>query len=255
MKNIFVYIITCIIFLASSNTMLGGTLTYEKANQLYHNQQYAEALELYNQMIAEGVVNASVYYNAGNTYYKLNKMGWAVWCFEKAKQTQPNNSIVQENLVLALQKSNQKTTTGSQQTTLQMMQSLLQFHQQNTWAIGAFIFFFIAMFFLILKKLKAIHPFFIALRKLSWVFFIIYFVGTIGHYVFHKLYKYGIIVEDTILYNGPKEKGLNKATSNKGSKVQILSFWKGGVLNASKYKIKLANGNVVWVEASMLKIL
>jgi tetratricopeptide (TPR) repeat protein len=219
---------------------MGGTLTYERANQLYHNQAYIEALELYNQMIAEGLVNASVYYNAGNTYYKLNKMGWAVWCYEKAQILQPNNISIQENLQLALRKINSPL----------QKENIKSFDK-----IIALLFFLLAMLLLIVKKLKTIHPIFIALRKLSWVLFIIYFIGMVGYYFFHKLYKYGIVVENTILYNSPKEKGLNKASETKGLKVQILSFVKGGIMNKSKYQLKLNNGNMVWIDADVLKAL
>jgi tetratricopeptide (TPR) repeat protein len=253
-KKLVLFYCVCI-FCASSTLLYAGTLTYERANQLYHNQEYAEALELYNQMIAEGLVNASVYYNAGNTYYKLNKMGWAVWCYENAQILQPNNVIVQENLQLAIRKINtplQKQTTKSFES---IIQNILQFHPQNNWAIGSLSFFLLAISLLIIKKLKAIPPIFIALRKLSWILFGIYFIGTIGHYVFHKIFKYGIIVENTILYNSPKEKGLHKASQTKGIKVQILSFVKGGILNENKYKIKMENGNIAWVDENTLKAL
>jgi tetratricopeptide (TPR) repeat protein len=249
-------ILFCIFLLSIASTSLqAGTLTYERANQLYHNQAYAEALELYNQMIAEGLVNASVYYNAGNTYYKLNKMGWAIWCYEKAQLLQPNNISIQENLQLAIRKINTPLHKESTSTIENIILNVLQLHQQNTWAIGALLFFLSAMCLLIIKKIRAIHPAFIALRKLSWLLFMIYFTATIGYYIFHKMYKYGVIVENTILYNGPKEKGLNKTSQTKGIKVQILSFVKGGMMNVSKYKIKLANGSTAWVDANTLKAL
>ena len=73
-----------VVFAATANA---GTLTYERANQLYHNQQYTEALELYNQMINEGMVNASVYYNAGNTYFKLKKNGLGCLVLRKSIAT------------------------------------------------------------------------------------------------------------------------------------------------------------------------
>jgi tetratricopeptide (TPR) repeat protein len=235
--------------------LMAGTITYERANQLYHNQAYAEALELYNQMIAEGLVNASVYYNAGNTYYKLNKMGWAVWCFEKAQMLQPNNISIQENLQLAIRKINSPLSTSSSQSVESFFQKIVQFHAQNTWCYIALLFFCIAMAFLIIKQLRLIHPIFIAIRKLSWFLFTIYFIGALGNYVCYKMYKYGILVEDTILYNAPKEKGLHKVANSKGIKVQILQFVKGTILNGDKYKIKLPNSNIVFVDANALQAL
>jgi tetratricopeptide (TPR) repeat protein len=245
MMHRIVIIFICV--LASMHWANAGTLTYERANQLYHNQQYTEALELYNQMINEGMVNASVYYNAGNTYYKLKKMGWAVWCYQKALQLEPNNISSKENLLLAQKKIASPLFVASN-SPIDWLQLGVNFHSQNTWALGALLFFTLAMLLIILKKRIVIPPFFIAIRKMCWLLFTIYFIGTIGHYLFHKICKYGVILENTILYNNPKEKGLQKEESTEGIKVQILQAIKGSVLNAGKYKVQLPNGRIAWVE-------
>jgi len=233
-----------LLFAATANA---GTLTYERANQLYHNQQYTEALELYNQMINEGMVNASVYYNAGNTYFKLKKMGWAVWCYEKALQLQPSNSCIKENLLLTRKKIASPFNSTSNNP-ISWFKYIVNLHSQNNWALGALLFFTLAMLFVILKKRLKLHPFFIAIRKLFWLLFIIYLIGTISNYVFHKICKFGIILENTILYNNPKEKGLQKPTATEGTKVQILQTVKGSILNVGKYKVQLPSGKVAWVE-------
>ena len=249
-KNI---VFAILLLLIQSTKIFGGTITYETANQLYHNQQYTEALDLYMQMINEGVVNASVYYNAGNTYYKLNKFGWAVWCYDKALQYNPNNNIYKENLLLTTNKLSNKTNTNTNNIFINAIKKYLFFHSLNMWAIGSFLFFTIAILLVIIKKFIKLPSVFIVLRKLMWLAFSIYFIGMIGQYLFIKFYKYGIIIQNTILFNSPKEKGLNNVSNTEGLKVQILQFVKGGFLNGNKYKVKMPNGNIVWVDENSLK--
>jgi tetratricopeptide (TPR) repeat protein len=238
-----------------TNNIIAGTITYEKANQFYHNQQYAEALDLYNQMINEKVVNASVYYNAGNTHYKLGKMGMAIWCYQKALQLDPTNVLISENLQLTQQKVQTKAATGNAFVPIAMIKKALYFHSANRWAVGAIGLFFVAMAIYVLRKMYKMHPIFIALQRLSWYVAGIYLIATIGRQVFDKTCKYAVITENTILYNNPKEQGLQKPEQTEGLQVQVISFTKGSVMNASKYKVRLQSGREAWVEESVIKVL
>jgi tetratricopeptide (TPR) repeat protein len=253
-KRQFLFLLSCISVLWS-NYLIAGTITYEKANQYYHNQQYAEALDLYNQMINEKVVNASVYYNAGNTHYKLGKMGMAIWCYQKALQLDPTNVLIAENLQLTQQKVPTKASTGNAFVPIAMLKKVLYFHSANRWAVGAIALFFVAMAIYVFRKIYKMPPIFIALQRLSWYAFGIYLIATISRQVFDKTCKYAIIIENAILYNNPKEQGLQQPEQTEGLQVQVISFAKGGVMNASKYKIRLQSGREAWVDESVIKVL
>lgn len=93
-KSTFLLLLLCFGFIAKAQT-------FESANELYANKQYAEALESY-QAIEQEWPNAPKYwYNRGNAAYKTGKVAEAVWSFEKALKLDPSNDDALFNLELA----------------------------------------------------------------------------------------------------------------------------------------------------------
>ena len=54
----------------------------EKANAEYVADKYANALQLYLQAASEEGVSSDLYYNIGNTYYRMGELGHAVYEFK-----------------------------------------------------------------------------------------------------------------------------------------------------------------------------
>ena len=78
--------------------------TFEQAAALPRSSS-AEALELYRQsakayedLLAQGVRNAKLYYNLGNAYYRLGDLGRAVLAYRRAQQYDPGDAQLQANL-------------------------------------------------------------------------------------------------------------------------------------------------------------
>ncbi len=246
-------VISCLIVFFAMKKSRAGSLTYERANQLYHNQAYAEANELYLQMITENVVNGSVYYNAGNSFFKLNKFGQAVWCFKKALQWEPSNIAFQENLAIAQKKIGKSKLGKRSQNPLLWWQQIVNMWQASTWGWGAFICFSLAILIVVIKKWWRLPAFFIGIKKLSMFLFFAFLIGLIGNYLYNKLFTFGIVVANTILYKSPTEKSIDKPAKTEGLQVRIIGKSAEGILNKSKVKIQLPNGEEGWVEAEMVK--
>ena len=64
---------------------------FEKANELYRNSFYTEAIEIYESIEQSGAISAELYYNLGNTYYKTNEVAASIYNYEKALQLNPAN--------------------------------------------------------------------------------------------------------------------------------------------------------------------
>jgi tetratricopeptide (TPR) repeat protein len=78
--------------------------TLEVANRLYENGRYAEAAQTYEQLVAGGVQDSTVFYNLGNAYYQQGDMGRAILNYERAQRLTPRDDDVQTNLALAREK-------------------------------------------------------------------------------------------------------------------------------------------------------
>lgn len=71
---------------------------FDNANSLYMNEKYKEAVEVYLSIIDKGYENSAVYFNLGNTYYKIGNTGKAVLFYEKAKKINPTDDDIITNL-------------------------------------------------------------------------------------------------------------------------------------------------------------
>ncbi len=71
------------------------------ANQLITAGNYAEATQIYEQLIAQGVNDSTVFYNLGNAYYGLGDTGRAILNYQRALQLAPRDPDIQANLALA----------------------------------------------------------------------------------------------------------------------------------------------------------
>lgn len=71
------------------------------ADDAYRQGNYAEAVVLYEQVLADGYTSAELYYNLGNAYYRENQMGKAILNYRRALRLDPSMSDAKENLALA----------------------------------------------------------------------------------------------------------------------------------------------------------
>ena len=74
---------------------------FESANNYYSNGDYNSAISLYLQIVDSGYASPSLYYNLGNSHYKLNNIAESNYYFEMAKKLSPNDSDINLNLSFA----------------------------------------------------------------------------------------------------------------------------------------------------------
>ncbi|MDR1192533.1 MAG: tetratricopeptide repeat protein [Verrucomicrobiales bacterium] len=71
---------------------------FDAANQACAVQKYDEAIRLYEHLLQNGSLSASVYYNLGNAYYLHGEVGKAVLGYQRALLLEPNAADVAANL-------------------------------------------------------------------------------------------------------------------------------------------------------------
>jgi tetratricopeptide (TPR) repeat protein len=245
LKNVLI-----ILFLCICNFAHAGTVIFEEANKLYHNREYKEASNLYMQIINQGYHSCSVYYNAGNSFFKNNQMGMAVWCYEKALQYEPDNQVIKENLLITNTKLSNSFKKTNEWFGIKWIKIILQFHTVNKWSLGSLVFFSLAVLLLFFKKKNKSFSIITFIRRLFWLLFLVYALGAISNYLFTKLYNHGIIIHSTILYNDVQAKGLGEAQITEGIKVRILQTRINPATQENRYLIILPNKIRAWVNAA-----
>lgn len=138
--------------------------------QLYNAKQYEMAARLYEHLLAQQGTHAGYYYNLGNCYYKMNKLGLAILNYERALRITPMDREVKNNLRMAQLKTIDRVADN--QTFVNRIwhrtACLMPLPMINALAIVlfiAFLFFVNAFFFVRQGKYKRIH-FYLAISAL-----------------------------------------------------------------------------------------
>jgi tetratricopeptide (TPR) repeat protein len=152
-----------ILLFSSLHSIAAADFKYQwkKGSDFYLAKEYDSAAYYFGQIAALKPNNAEVYYNLGNTWYRLNKIGPAVLNYERALRLDPDYKEAKDNLTLAQGRiANHIPYTGDI-FFLNWWQTLTRPDRATPWAIASLITFALIMLLLLvrnfqLKKGKAI---------------------------------------------------------------------------------------------------
>ena len=74
---------------------------FRRANRFYEEGAFDQALGGYREILSQGYESGPLYFNVGNCYYKLGRIGEAVLFYERARRLIPGDEDLQANLALA----------------------------------------------------------------------------------------------------------------------------------------------------------
>jgi tetratricopeptide (TPR) repeat protein len=74
---------------------------FQKAEALYQQERFSEAIDIYESIRASGVEDGALYYNLGNAYFKSGRLGLAIVSYERALKLMPGDEDVRANLAFA----------------------------------------------------------------------------------------------------------------------------------------------------------
>ena len=74
---------------------------YQEGNRLYQEGAFEDALASYLRLVEAGFESGEVYYNIGNTHFKLGDLAPSILYYERARRLLPGDENVQANLELA----------------------------------------------------------------------------------------------------------------------------------------------------------
>ncbi len=74
---------------------------FDEGNQRYQTGDFDGALEQYQQILGQELESGELYYNIGNTYFKMGRLGPAILSYERARRLMPSDDDLLANLELA----------------------------------------------------------------------------------------------------------------------------------------------------------
>lgn len=225
---------------------------FYEAGNLYVNQNYDQALELYHQIESYGLVNEDLYYNIGNCYYYLDDIGHAILYYRKAAIYDPDDPQIQSNLELA----REKVAMQMDETEIPaFFQYLLFFYYKfslNTLTIAVIVFFTLGILFLCIHYLtmKSSHVWMV-LSIIAAALWIILLVSLFFKYESKVLTLYGVVLPREItVYTGPGENFEISGNLVAGVEVIVLDQ-----LRENWYHIQLEKGYEGFVAVSDIGII
>lgn len=226
---------------------------FTTANESYKNEKFESAIEKYKTIESRGYVSSELFYNLGNAYYKLNKVGPSIYYYEKALKINPLNEDVKNNLVFAKRLALDTIEELPKTVFQKLNQNYLQQLSYNQWALVTVVFsilgccFFLFFYFSYQSTKKRI---FFGVSFLSFLLFLITLTITFNQYSFAKNNKEAIVfAEETEVRNAPTLNSEEVFTLHEGTKVIVLDAiddWK---------KIKIADGKLGWIIAKEIKLI
>ena len=109
---------------------------FSAAKTAYDEAHYAEAAQLYEQLLSNGVANVEVQYNLANAYFKNAQLPEAVWHYRKAWYAAPRDPDIRANMHFAL------NAAGAAEPAPDPLAKTLSSLSKNEWlmvAIGAYL--------------------------------------------------------------------------------------------------------------------
>ena len=244
--------VTLLIIFLSICLQLLAEFDISKGNNAYQNQEYEKAKEYYEEFVQKGVRNFNLFYNLGNTYFKLENYGLSRLFYEKALKFRPLNKDLVFNSKLL--QARLKDKEENEESFLQhIFKEIYYFFSINLLSIFVLICFILIMLTIVLLTLaekpttKIVVRVFMVIFSILFMIFLIFAVGRLNEF-YNK--NFAVIVDETVFaYSGPSSDFQQVFTIHKGLKVRVEKFDKYWVL------IKLQSGNGGWIEKNSIYVI
>ncbi|MCB4807176.1 tetratricopeptide repeat protein [Tamlana sp. 62-3] len=247
MKNI-IYIL--VVFISALSFGQNKTL-FEKANALYNDAKYAEAIDAYQAILETGKHSADLYFNLGNANYKLNNIAPSIYFYEKALLLAPNDADIKNNLAFAQNMTIDAIDVVPDSGVSKIIKSIANKFTFDAWAkiavilVFVFVILFLAYYFAFSTNRKRLA--FIGSLVSLGLTVITLALAFYKYNLEQKDYPAIIFTQESKIKTGPNPNSEEAFRLHEGTKVQIVETfenWK---------KIKLTDGKIGWISSNDIK--
>lgn len=223
---------------------------FAAGNQHYANKEYAQAIEAYQQVLAQGVESAQLYYNLGNAYFKHGDLGHAIANYLKARRLDPANEEILFNLEFARQFTEVQMEGVRLNPIDTFFESIVGPYtlKQLAWLSSAFFVLFI-LALIVRWGLKAggrgIRAMAVGLAVLLLVSALLTTYKYRHEYVRQRAV---IVAEQSPVYTGPSRKSEIELQGAPGLVVEILAEKDGF------YNVQFENQRRGWIDSNLVAV-
>lgn len=220
------------------------------ANADYAKQNYAKAVEGYLKVLDAGIESGNLYYNIGNGFFKLGKIGYAILCYERARRLIPADSDLKSNLNYARSLVEDGLSQIPRKRFLARMieRPFESFNLNSIVAIGTVLYTLI----IIIVVLNMVSPAFARKSKV--------FLMTVGVVFFFNLAAFGIryYEEEILKYGIVMQKGVECKYEPIDQSTTYYRLGEGNIVRVIKTRddwrqIRSLDGKIAWVKKDQVE--
>lgn len=226
---------------------------FKEGNTLYNQGKYSEAIDKYETILDSNEHSAELYFNLANSHYKLNNIAPSVYYFEKAKQLNPNDKDIENNLAFAQNMTVDAIDKVPEVGFSRVFNNLVNTFSANTWAkiaiSGVLVF---VILFLLYHFTSATSQ-----KRMAFVISVLglFVAGFSLIIAFQKssLEKKNnpaiVFAQESRIKADPNKTSEEVFRLHEGTKVQVLESYENW------YKIEISDKTTGWIVGEDLKLL
>ncbi len=229
----------------TADTAAIDTTSVSYANVMYEQGKYAEAVQVYESLLAANGPSAVLYYNAGNCYYRQRQLGKSILYYERTLFLDPGNDDAAYNLELANRLTRDKIDAPPESLFHIWWRNYITITKTGTWStvaiicmwlsLGAWAVYLLPAF----RNLQRIGFFGAAITLLIGLLSII---GFFGRKAYDEQNTYAIVMSpSSIIKSEPTETSTNLALLHEGFKLQMISREENWT------EVRMPDGVVGWI--------
>ncbi|NAS12486.1 tetratricopeptide repeat protein [Poritiphilus flavus] len=226
---------------------------FNRATSAYNEGDYEKAIERYMEILDKGQHSAALYYNLGNSYYKLNQIAPSIYYYEKALLLQPNDPEIKTNLSYARNMTLDAIEALPETSLSRIYNSITGLFTFDEWSyVGVgfmllFVLAYLAFYYLRYSSHKRIA---FVTSMISLILVVVCLVFAFMQYRNFETDQPAIVfAEESVVKSEPNQRSSQVFVLHEGTKVNVLD-------QLEDYrKIQLVDGKTGWIQAEDVKLL
>ena len=226
---------------------------WKAGNEAFAAEQWQNALNYYQMIEGEDLESADLYYNVGNTYFKMGDNAHAILYYERALKLDPAHADARHNLEIATQLTLDRVDAIPDFILVSWFRGVRQSLSADTWAWLTLALLLIAGVLLTLFLRGSSR----GLRKVSFILACVIAALSIATFVFSLLQRKAVSRKDSAIVtapvcsvkSSPADGGKTVFVLHEGTKVRLLDSvgdWT---------KLEIADGRQGWATTNSMEVI
>ncbi len=225
----------------------------QKAAEYYNQGDYDQSVNEFEAVLASGMESSTLYYNLGNSYFRLGKISKAIINYERALKVDPTNEDARHNLEFAKEKTVDKIEVPEEMFLTRWWSGVRNLASADVWSyisIALFSLFVISLLGYVFATGLSLKKCGFAVSVIALAFSAFTFVLAYQQNAIQTDNTHAIIFAPTVtIKSTPDVSGTDLFILHEGTKVKINEYV------GSWAEIVTEDGSQGWIDVNSLEII